>query len=580
METAVVQAPASSFYEWTFPGAPLRIHLYLDVVERLQREVTRTTTPGSGKEVGGILIGRATRSPAHVVEIRDFALVPCESRRDRGFVASPADYLRIQNAKADPGLQASGLAAVGFFRSHSRDVFGLDSSDLSLIGFCFNQPSDVILLIEPSSTGAGRAGFFFWDNGRIHSAFSFLEFPFDAQQLSLEAGSKAKADKEPSPKAVVELDALLEPRRARSALRPATLMWLTVGLLLIGALGVTGYLAGKGDYAPWRAKPAAESPAPDLALQIATQGSDWLVKWNRNFVLIPRATGGTLTILDGVAPVRTLPLDVNVLRTGSILYVPASDRVEFRLEVRTPDRAASESVIAIKASTSRTSVAPADPPVQPVTRAAQPALPRSSGIISETRPAPAPSKSPVEVSVAPPTPPPKPPSRVEMIEPPATTESSASLVPPAPVERITAEPPVAPTQKPDNPGPAPPGPAPPKIVPPATETVTQPAPAPAAVPVPSVSFVGPKVIRRTQPSLPLNIRSLIARETTVEVRVQISASGKVLRADPISQPGPLRPLLERAAAQAAALWTFEPALIEGKKVNSETVLAFRFSSAR
>jgi len=64
MQVPEEQVPVSpsvvpDFYVWSFPGAPVRIHLYLDVVERLAREVRRAygSIPSHSVEVGGFLLG-------------------------------------------------------------------------------------------------------------------------------------------------------------------------------------------------------------------------------------------------------------------------------------------------------------------------------------------------------------------------------------------------------------------------------------------------------------------------------------------------------------------------------------------
>ncbi|HLW77683.1 MAG TPA: hypothetical protein VKS01_11875, partial [Bryobacteraceae bacterium] len=49
----------SGYYVWKAEGAPVEIHLHLDVLDRLAAEVMRGfgAVPKRGAEVGGVLIG-------------------------------------------------------------------------------------------------------------------------------------------------------------------------------------------------------------------------------------------------------------------------------------------------------------------------------------------------------------------------------------------------------------------------------------------------------------------------------------------------------------------------------------------
>jgi TonB family protein len=69
---------------------------------------------------------------------------------------------------------------------------------------------------------------------------------------------------------------------------------------------------------------------------------------------------------------------------------------------------------------------------------------------------------------------------------------------------------------------------------------------------------------------------MIWKEVVVDVRVKVDAAGKVVSAEPVRMSGPMRPFLERAAADAARLWRFEPARLGDQKVEGEALIQFRF----
>ncbi len=58
-EAPGISGKDSAFYTWSFPGAPVRIHLYLDVVARLQKELAKAASVshprprGSGRPIVG-----------------------------------------------------------------------------------------------------------------------------------------------------------------------------------------------------------------------------------------------------------------------------------------------------------------------------------------------------------------------------------------------------------------------------------------------------------------------------------------------------------------------------------------------
>jgi hypothetical protein len=162
------------FFCWTFPGAPIRIELHLDVIARLKQEVSGPA------ETGGILLGKRISASPCIVQITDFQ--PFPHFGGPHYVLSGAERHALGQMVCE--LRRSKPAmAVGFYRSHLRSGLFLDRQDLAMIRKCFVHPSDVFLVLRPEPHGAATAGFFFWDDGEIHGDFSFLEFPLDADEL-------------------------------------------------------------------------------------------------------------------------------------------------------------------------------------------------------------------------------------------------------------------------------------------------------------------------------------------------------------------------------------------------------------
>jgi hypothetical protein len=530
---APTSTPVQEFYTWTFPGAPVRIHLHLNVVESLGREVRRAfeAVPSHSVEIGGILYGRADFATSPIIEIRDFEPFLCEYRADHKFILSDSDQRkldRLLSARRADGPEA--LAVVGYYRAHIGDGLSLRAEDVALAQAHFCDPANVFLVVKPAADGSASAGFFFWDNGRIDPEFSFLEFPFDARQLtgarvkpSPRSSGQALATTDPLPEpqghaeheapaiaaespAPLETEALQPPRRGRNYSVWSALLF---ALLMIG-LGVLGYQG----YLAWAPRSSAARPGASdtlaLALQVERKGPDLRVSWNRSSAAIMQATDGVLSIRDGDSQQQELKLDADQLRTGSVTYTPATAAVRFRLEVTTPGNIkTSETVLALTAARPEApagSHAPASGP-SPQSDAAAANSPGSGRSFGE-------------------------PMRVTTLDAPAPTsaaEAPAALQPKAGPQETS-----------------------------------------------SVLYLPPRPVRQVQPEIPRTVRKLIASQIEVPVKVWISSTGVVEKAEAQPTGQLVSSTLVTAAQRAALRWRFAPAVRGTETVASEMILKFQY----
>jgi hypothetical protein len=107
-----------------------------------------------------------------------------------------------------------------------------------------------------------------------------------------------------------------------------------------------------------------------------------------------------------------------------------------------------------------------------------------------------------------------------------------------------------------------------------------PAPAPPAVPSPAggtARITQPKPIYKAPPVIEAGIRSRIKGTISIDVRVQIDVRGHVVSATPVTrQRSGLDRYLAGRAVQAARLWRFEPARMNGKAVAGTQIINFVF----
>jgi len=301
--------------------------------------------------------------------------VPCSYRGGPHYDLSGEDAVKLEAAllrAALAGCESPDAPSVlGYFRSHLRDGLSLSPADLLAIDGYFQAPASVFLLVKAvAGNKACTAGFFFWEDGRIQSEFSPLEValgrtssppapadvpdPPSAAHDDLPAGLnddlpgdlaelfRKAALPEPSNIPAPEPDPSAKPPAAVAApptqhtktprawqgllLRTATILMATAALVI----SVVTYL---GAPRPPRQEAAASIPAGSmLGLQVERNPPDLLLTWNRNAREIATARRATLSIRDGRVE-RSQDLDKTQLARGSFLYTPASDDVQFRLEV-------------------------------------------------------------------------------------------------------------------------------------------------------------------------------------------------------------------------------------------------------
>jgi hypothetical protein len=270
---------AGEFFNWTFVGAPVSVDLSLGVLERLRRLMSRK----ENTDQTGILLGTAMAdSPIRV--------------RVTGLQPTPPNHFRTAIQECH---KRGGASPVGYYRFSNRQI-QFETDDLAVARNCFEDPGAVFLIGRANPNGEPTAGLFFWDEGKIHRDFSFLEFPVTAEAL-----------REPAVPA--------DPRRK-----------LTRGLVLVCLLAV---LALAGLFVPWANLPSFWSGWQPLGLRYEARGSLVRVAWDKSLASIAGARRGKLSIREEGRE-TTVPLAGDQLRTGAIFYTRATDSqsVRFQLE--------------------------------------------------------------------------------------------------------------------------------------------------------------------------------------------------------------------------------------------------------
>jgi hypothetical protein len=520
-------------FTWGFAGAPVLVEMSLAAVEQIELELWRATRSAepSGVHLGGILLGSFDAAEA-LVRVEDIASISCAPEEFHTYLALALHELaRGKNP----------LAPVGFYRSSS--LLALDRSDLSLADTYFSKPGDVFLIIRPSERGPAAAGFFFWEGGKIHSEFSFLEFPFHPEILSQKAVEIAHREAllrvQPELGMVKEATAdvdVVQPaaRMAEAGAAPMPLpeapspqpMWEPD----LPTIPDPAPEPAQVNREPWF--PAAPAPAETPAA--APSNSPIFTRWEPQ---APPAHGrrrlwlGAALIAASLAAVGfglDLPGRFQILRSAPAVDTAALslrvERVSGDLRVSWDRRSpvilnARRGVLTIKDG----------PDMQKLEL--DPNSLRSESVIY----------SPGSESVQ---------FRLDVYAQDDKNYGESVLVV-SPTRRPAAKEtdPIAPSSK----------------------------GMPAAAQKPAlITGASRRPIFRIEPAVPANLKRMLSSGTQVDVRVRIDPSGKVVEATNVAQKGQFGIYVADMAVEAARQWKFEPVQMAGQAAQSEAILEFRF----
>jgi hypothetical protein len=362
------------------------------------------------------------------------------------------------------------------------------------------------------------------------------------------------------------LPAQVESPRAPRQVGHHTSAWLGAAALLVGATSALLYWNGRSTppAAPARTvevvAPGDTAPA-GFDLVAGRKGRDLEITWNPSSPALTGATGGSLFVTDGGGRTQIF-LEAAHLKSGRVLYVPRSNDIDVRLEITTADAGVLRESLRVLGAGRQTAAEPprvrtpeaadAEPPAQaPVQSKPQPAQAPVGSARIEPAPEPVLGDLPRRRTI---------PESLMLRTIPAPREEPAAAV-----QRAAAQPTPQTTAAVRQPADAQP-------VAPAT-----PPPAVTSTPVRTAApFVPAAPLQKVPVGVPLLVRSLLAGEASIDVKVRIDETGRVTKAEPEFQPSPVNNHLAAAARSAALQWRFTAARIGDRAVASDYVIVFKF----
>lgn len=183
-------APAipSGHYVWEPAGEDYAVHLYSEIIDRLNYEVIRGfgALPKRGAEVGGVLLGSAERGAKLVVKVADYQSIACEHLLGPSYVLSEKDLQELDRVLERSAKAEAGEArVVGFFRSTTRDAIQLTEQDLALLDARFPDDGAICLLIKPYNTRPNEAALLIREKGVFPAEPQTRPFVFRRKEMGV-----------------------------------------------------------------------------------------------------------------------------------------------------------------------------------------------------------------------------------------------------------------------------------------------------------------------------------------------------------------------------------------------------------
>jgi hypothetical protein len=354
MDTPTQDVPG--YYVWEAPGAGAVVHISLDLIDRLSADVMRGfgAVRKRGAEIGGLLVGSVEEGAPTLVRVTDYVTVPCEYRRGPSYLFTEEDSPAFEEA-------FNRVQPIGYFRSHTRDGFELESDDVDLLDHFFTNPSSVALLIRPDLRNNSVAGIFLRENGQFQRT-TLHEFPFHRRTMapadsgqSLQSNgrdanlanipfdsnvpsnaldrddqhrlSQSHSPGDPSPSGSSAVAKSLRPRRMSGG--PAGWVWFPLSFVFLVLGGLLGFEVARST-----ASRPVGTPAEGYSLGFRAVQSEANVgvHWDGQAPVVQAASKGQLEIEDGEIK-KVVDLDTAQLRNGTLLYKNTSETVQLRLTV-------------------------------------------------------------------------------------------------------------------------------------------------------------------------------------------------------------------------------------------------------
>jgi hypothetical protein len=346
-------------------------------------------------ETGGILFGEWTDTSIRIEAARP---LECEHKFGPWFQLSKKDEASLLEvlAVARKDSEIGKLQPIGLYISNSQN-FSVAVADVRIFDRYFPKPRPMALILRPSKYGQTSAAFFLRERGSV-TYFCAHEVPSstsesaqrDPQPITPNPQDENRLANKPARPEEAATIIAHPPNKAIGAWRGESVRRLLMSALkrfraslltreklwnmsrgdLVAAIVLLGFCTAATRTLSVRSN---LQPSTKIPIHITDVGSQLRIDWDANEESVRSATSGVLEIRDGETESLHLPFARDMLRAGSVLYVPRSGTIQVRMRFMNHKGPPQESVIYY---INPTRVAPSVPVVvfSPATSKSEPSL--------------------------------------------------------------------------------------------------------------------------------------------------------------------------------------------------------------
>jgi hypothetical protein len=346
-------------------------------------------------ETGGILFGEWTDTSIRIEAARP---LECEHKFGPWFQLSKKDEASLLEvlAVARKDSEIGKLQPIGLYISNSQN-FSVAVADVRIFDRYFPKPRPMALILRPSKYGQTSAAFFLRERGSV-TYFCAHEVPSstsesaqrDPQPITPNPQDENRLANKPARPEEAATIIAHPPNKAIGAWRGESVRRLLMSALkrfraslltreklwnmsrgdLVAAIVLLGFCTAATRTLSVRSN---LQPSTKIPIHITDVGSQLRIDWDANEESVRSATSGVLEIRDGETESLHLPVARDMLRAGSVLYVPRSGTIQVRMRFMNHKGPPQESVIYY---INPTRVAPSVPVVvfSPATSKSEPSL--------------------------------------------------------------------------------------------------------------------------------------------------------------------------------------------------------------
>ena len=294
------------------------------VLDHIRRRATEQflSIPRGGLEVGGLLYGSLEHEEILII---GFTELTVEYINGPSFKLSPQDEINLQQALTE---QQPGTL-VGWWHSHTRSDTSLTDDDADVHSRFFGDRAPLALIIKPHKFDPAEIAVYIANANGVPGPAPCCRFTTGDEEPDIEPERAAVVVAQPPPPPPPAVESEPPVRYVATAVpaRPPNQRRKRFARMALAALVFLGSAVGT---ALLRTVPESDP----LHIDLAKSPNGLTIRWSVDAPVAEKASSAELSIVDERGRSRTLTLQPNEVRSGSVMYDQTTERLQIRLRVR------------------------------------------------------------------------------------------------------------------------------------------------------------------------------------------------------------------------------------------------------